>query len=412
MMKYILCIILFVGICANLSSQTTDLDSLALDAARFEAEIKYKLFFESVLNIIDNDLPIEDRYRSRSVLVELFENSNCNIFDIIDTRIQQSYKPHTYSFKLLDAEQNLPIYHKKFKFSNNFKFDTLAFRGMNREGEPSFGIYEADLFILEKLTNSAHIEKSLVNAPSFNAYESGLVKKVTFNLMHDKDGIYRLSINSISIHAKNERDYSDIRKQIEKNEYSWSDKSEEQYLKKLKQEAEKKGIELVPLIPEFETIIIDSILVKQMMIKDSTLYQPASFRDYVIPGIGHMKYGRGKTQRTFTSVTYGGIFVASAGYSIYSKIKSNQFYNNHIDAETFRLSDYNLSEANKHNKRFLISGGIAVLTWVSNAVHLRINDGKQRKLILQGKGSDRLELGYDINFSSEQGAGLSLNLAF
>jgi len=389
-----------------------DLDSIALDAAEVEAELKYKLFFESVLNIIDNDLPIEDRYRSRSVLVELFENTNSNIFDIIDTKFHQSYNPHTYSFKLLEAEKTLPIYHKKYKFSDDLKFDTLSFRGLNDLNKASFGIYEADLYVLEKLTTSSHIKKSILNAPSFNAYENGLVKKVRFRIMHDENDNYKLSIESISIHADVERDYKEIKNNIEQNEYDWSDKSSENYLIALQEEATNNGIELVPLIRDFDEIEIDSVEMRNFVGKDTSTYLPASFIDYIVPGIGHMKYGRRKSNRVIVTTAYGTVFATSLGYAVYSKIQANNYYNKHVDAETFRLSNENLALANKHNKRFIISGGISLLTWAANAVHLKINDGKQRQLIIKGKGIDKLELGYDLKFSQSDDLGLALNIYF
>jgi hypothetical protein len=105
-----------------------------------------------------------------------------------------------------------------------------------------------------------------------------------------------------------------------------------------------------------------------------------SFWDYVIVGKGHLKKGpKNNFARKATGYLYATSFISSTSYAVYSKIKSNKYYNQHLESETFRTSSSNLEEANKHNKRFLIFSGVSALIFSGQAAHLYIKNHRQKK---------------------------------
>ncbi|GLR15888.1 hypothetical protein [Portibacter lacus] len=386
--RAIIIIFLVFAFSFDCNGQTNDnatrLDSSALDSTQIvafqeEAFHFYNLFFESVLNMLDQDISMDDRYRSRSVLVGLFHNiSPQYISDIIDSYLPENYNPSQYSQAILEIDTESPIYYKKFKFGDDFSEVKTISKKLDSD-ESIIKVYTFYKYLLEGLITSGHIDASLVNKPSFNAYENDLLKSVEFRIDQNKNNTYELSLEYIKIEDKRNLNLAGVAKNIKKSKYDWSDKATEDFVKAAVDSATAKGIKLLPTIPPFEKIEIDQAYIDKISVKDSTKYQAPLAQDYLIPGIGHMKYGRYKTSRVSRTIFYSGLFVTSAGYSIYSKYKSNKYYNQHASAETFRIADSDLYNANKHNKRFLISGGIALGTFITNAAHIQLNHFIQLK---------------------------------
>ena len=99
-----------------------ELDSLDLLTFKEEAIHKYLTFFESTLNIIDLRLDISERYRSRSNMINLVENTNTKVDDIVRSPNPIFYTIFNYSAELLDASKNMPLFYKKFKYDTAFEF--------------------------------------------------------------------------------------------------------------------------------------------------------------------------------------------------------------------------------------------------------------------------------------------------
>lgn len=133
-----------------------------------------------------------------------------------------------------------------------------------------------------------------------------------------------------------------------------------------------------------------------------------SWQDYLIPGIGHFKRGKTRFSRDGLAYLYGGFFLASTTFSIYSKVQSNKFYSRHIGSETFRLAKVNLANADRHNKSFLVSAGISALLYATNAAHISIKDTNQR-ILRQEAIDEEIERKVDSDFCYQAKIGVSQN---
>lgn len=109
-------------------------------------------------------------------------------------------------------------------------------------------------------------------------------------------------------------------------------------------------------------------------------WEPVSELDLLIPGKGHLIRGQNKNNRRTRFVFYSTVFTASAAYGTYSYLQSKQYYNRHLQAETFRGMSLNYNRANNHHKRFVVATGIGVVTFLSNFIHIYIIDNKEKKL--------------------------------
>ncbi len=365
-----------------------ELDSIDLLSFKEEAKYKYLLFFESILNLIDTRLDVEDRYRSRSVMLGLFDNSTSTISDILYSPNPTSYDPYTYGYELLKGSQELPVLYKRFKYSDDFEFKRKSYKGVNLETDnKAYDIYEGEMFILEKLIKSTEIPPSLINNPTFNVYVAGLLKKVRFKIAHNGQREYELKITSIDILSPNNKayDHKKIIKSIELSNYKWSDQSEEEYVTLLTNEAIEKGV-----LPPADTLnkIKEAIIEKEinLVFKQDTLrYKKPKFVDYLIPGYAHIRYGLNDNSRFFKTILYGGVFVTSASLSVYNKIQSERSYNLHQNAITFRVSNDHYKYANTYHKRFIVGTGVAVASMIVNAVHLNYSHKSQMKKIDQSR---------------------------
>ena len=377
----LVCMVLSSGLLSQDEGVMTELDSIGLDGFEQESRYVYQLFFNSILNLIDDSLPLEDRYRSRLLILDLFENSGAQIRDMIDTPIPKNYNPSSYSLALLKAEKLLPVFYKRFKYSDDFQFNEISGKGMNEGSDILYSRYRGNLFVKEELLNSHHVNETILNSPSFNANENGFIKRIEFNVRQDFENEYFLSISKVVIldRINNSYNYKEISDSIEDSKYPWSDVAQEDYINSIIKEAEANGDEL--FIPELQASDLDTLLMTSLEGRDTTSYIEPKLVDYVIPGPGHMKYGKSKAFRATKTVLYSAVFVGATGYALYNKIKANEFQHNHISSETFRDASLNLEQARKFNHRYLIGGGVAVSSIAFNALHLKLKHTFQlRKL--------------------------------
>ena len=107
------------------------------------------------------------------------------------------------------------------------------------------------------------------------------------------------------------------------------------------------------------------------------VFDSLTFWDYALVGKGHLIRGRKKGVRYSFATAYAATFWASTGYAVYSKVRSENFYDQHKSSLTLRQQDELYDKANSHHKQFLISGGIAVTTFALQALHLKIKDSRE-----------------------------------
>lgn len=113
-------------------------------------------------------------------------------------------------------------------------------------------------------------------------------------------------------------------------------------------------------------------------------WQRPKILDYILVGKGHLKKGPEENElRKGIAYGYASTFTTAIGFAFYSKYKSDDYYSNYLQSVTLREGDLLYAKANKHHKRYLISTGIAGLTFLSQAIHLKIKDNVQEKRYLE-----------------------------
>lgn len=413
--SFLLLVLLLLFCRIDVRAQSEDnkavLDSSEIRSFQDQAYYYYNMYIESILNILDKDLSREDRYRSRSVLVDLFQTvSKKYISDIVDSEEIDHYNPSEYGFLLLSIDTDLPIYYKKYKFSDGFSpIDSISGK-LNKELNTFNHVYTFKKYVVERLINSKHIDKSLLNDDSFNAYKDDLLKSIEFRIDRKLNDDYALSLQNIRIIRDNNISYKGKKDEILGSEYDWSDKAEEDYANSIKQEAEVNGITLLPNVDDFVNIYVDTLELASLSNVDTTTFQQPTKFDYLIPGFGHMKFGKTKTERIVKTSIYSGIFITSASFAIYSKFQSDKYYNQHLDAETFRLSRSGLDRARFHNKRFLYSSGVAIVTLAASALHLNISYKIQLKRMKEaGYKHEPIHFGIKTSFTPSNLVSINLN---
>ncbi|HRI01381.1 MAG TPA: hypothetical protein PK006_10055 [Saprospiraceae bacterium] len=371
-----------------------ELDSTERESFKQEAFHKYITFFESTLNIIDGRLDINDRYRSKCVMTNLFENSNTTVTDILKSKDPVIYKIHNYTNELFIESPKMPLLYKKFKYDTTFSFKEANYKGLNVDTDKkAYKIYFGEMFVLEKLINSVNIPGSLLNDPTFNAYEEGVLKEVKFRIGHDQNKNYDLKIEGIKIIPKENKayNYQEIVDRIKKSPFPYSDKSEEMYIEALKDTIKQRDWEI-----DTSNFKGDSALLKKLETAEDKIelpkYQNPRAIDVLIPGYGHMRYGINKSYRIFKTATYSSLFIGSTAFAIYNKINANNVYKEHISAISFRESSKNYSKANQYHKKFIVSTGVAIGTFIANGVHIYFSHQKQQKRIQEAMKNRRNSL--------------------
>ena len=358
-----------------------ELDSLDLLTFKEEAKHKYLTFFESTLNIIDLRLDISERYRSRSNMINLVENTNTKVEDIVRSPNPIFYTIINYSAELLDASKNMPLFYKKFKYDTAFEFKSGVTARL--DGNRGYRVYNGSMYVLEKLINSINIPGSLLNEPTFNAYEEGVLKEVKFRIGHDQNKNYELKIEGIKIILKENKsyDYEKIVERIKKSAFPYSDKSEELYIAMLKDTVKQRGWKFDTIVQPNLDLAYDEIENIDTTTVEKLKYKSPRVIDIMLPGYGHMRYGLNKNARIIKTIGYSSIFISSSIFATYNKIASNNAYRNHISSTTFRESKVEYNVANKFHRKYIIGTGIAVGSFLANGVHIYISHQKQQSRI-------------------------------
>lgn len=390
---------LYMGIC--LSAQNNFKDTLSQDdIAGFKEELtfKYRLFFESVLNIIDNDSNIFSRRNARYLIISLFENERANVTDYLDNKYPETLTIHDYATRLFHLEQTLPLLDKRYKFSDSISVNP-SIKNINQKkyshlseeekADKFYQIYEGELFFLEEIISVQKVRKDV-----YDAVDRSVVKKIKFSLSHDENDHYKLFINSISIlDPRNRRyDYVGIKKEIQTSTSPWSDAADPVYLEDIKQEALQRGIVLVkdnaqPAEEEFN--------------KQNWYYDAPKAYDYLVPGLGHLRFGSDK-QRYTHSIAYGTSFLGSAALAVYFKNRAIRYKELSLQETAFAKAEEYQSLSEKQNKRFLLAGGVALGTYIGHIIHLSVKDSKQKNLIGKVISQSQIKLDIGPDFALQQ----------
>jgi len=338
-----------------------------------EIEFNYNLFHESIVNILDEELTLDQRYNSRFVLSELFATSTSTVEDYLDEDYYKSYKISEYSFKLFDLENVLPVIDKSYKFADSIKVSTntkdlrsiYSNLAISSRHDKVFRVYKGNVFFLERFTNSTKDEQ-------FDIYYREDLKRIGFRLIHDEFDEYELQFENIQFVRENSRDYSSIYDQVKKSVKPWSKEVEELTVAKVLQDAKDKGydIEIVDAnpIPDRQQVMQDSTIIAENVTPE---LRPIKFHEYLIPGLGH-SHLQGKFSRNFRKWAYVGTFVTSSGLSLYYWNRGNNQINmsNQVTLVDDQLMYKRRSDLN--HKRAIYFGIASGVVFVSNIINIEV----------------------------------------
>ncbi len=113
--------------------------------------------------------------------------------------------------------------------------------------------------------------------------------------------------------------------------------------------------------------------VRDTIYKGSEVY--LTFIDNVYPPYGITAFGKDKPFYIYSGLILGGIATTA-----YFKIRSNKFYNRHLNSETFRGAKTNYKEANDLHHAFIISAAATGAVYLTSLVDLKIRYAKYNKI--------------------------------
>jgi len=365
-----------------------------LELFKEDLQFKYRLFYESVLSIINDDFDIQTKYNSRSVLIDIFSTTKSTVADYLDYASVKTLPITKYSYELFELENRLPLYYKKFKLSDSMYVESST-KSINEEfidlpadqrNQKMFQVYKGKLFFIERIIDSK------IEGERFDFGQKEDLKYVSFRIIHNEDNEYEVEIESIDFVQRNNSayDYDKIKNEVLDSSKPWTDVAQKEYLSSIKDEAFDKGI-----IIKLPDDIVPSLAINPDILALATevnLLKPVKLKvwDYVIPGIGHLKFDDPKA-----ASVYGATFLGTLGAGVFYRWNSTKFYNMADELEL----EMNIGQSDLYNSRgdreitrsnvsFIAAGSIAFI----NLFHIGIRSSKKRKLLEEAQGLSSLEL--------------------
>lgn len=371
------------SIAAQESSFQKSLTDTEIEAFKEEMVFKYRLFFESVLNIIDNDNNIFSRRNAYYLISSLFDNEEANISDYLDNKHPETLPLKDYAQRLFMLENVLPLLDKRYKFSDsiyvqpnvndiNPKYGKLS---RAEQKDKFFKVYKGEVFFIEEIISVQRVRRDI-----FDAVDRNVVKKLSFKISHDEDGSYRLYITSISILDPRNRayDYKAIKSEIRSSSQAWSDSADPEYLKEIQSEALARGITLVG---EKKTNV-EALNTN----KNSWYYDSPTFWDYALPGYGHLRFGPDKV-RYRDAILHSVATLSTTGLAFYFHKKSNKYIDLYQQNASSESSSNYLLKSEDFKRRSRILTVSAVTSYLVDIIHLMSKNNKQKNLINKVIGS-------------------------
>lgn len=372
-------VFLFLQTIADAQESTFQKSLTQEEIQNFKEEMvfKYRMFFESVLNIIDNDNNIFSRRNAYYLINSLFANEEASISDYLDNKLPETLTLKDYGQRLFMLENVLPLLDKRYKFS-----DSIYVRPYVKDINPKyvdlsntdqkkklFQVYKGEVFFIEEIISVQKVRKDV-----YDAIDRNVVKKLSFEITHDQDDSYRLFITSISILDPRNRayDYKKIKHEIRSSAQPWSDKADPDYLKAIEKEALARGITLVGE----KKITYDGIDNN----KNSWYYESPTFWDYAIPGYGHLRFGADKV-RYRDAIIHTGTTLGSAGLAFYFHKKSNNYLNLYNENRSSESASVYRGRSMVFDKRSKVLAVTAIASYVVDMIHLFNKNKNQKNLI-------------------------------
>lgn len=370
-------------------------DSLKVSEEERELKIKGLVlekadtFITSTIALLDGAVNIDAKHDAREDIMELFDNQK-RILDYIEEDYPIYYSSEEYVLNLFYIHLLRYQYRKKYKLSDSVEIR----KGPKRSGLDSIITYKGHCFILEELTSSKTMDWC---GNSFTTTEK-YIRDIPFSCEIDTSHsppLTSIRFERIKFISENNYRYKELRKEIKKNKHEWKEVGF----------TRKNNEALDTQIPPEK--------------RNYAEYHPPVLKNYLVPGFASCYYTGNKTSNTLLSGVYSSVFVGSIAYSIYNKIEEKKQFDLYMQDRIIEDQNYHYHRMKKHKKYFLISGGVAVLTWITHLTHvasynkIQLNKTKTNDPDADlGMRSTPIMLKYEPMVSSDNGIGLSFTLNF
>ena len=389
---------------------SNELSEVQIEKFKRELTYNYQLFFESVLNIVDDQLDIKLRYNSRSLLLDLFSGTNATVTDQLDLDVPKSYRINEYTLRLFELENTQPILYRRYKFSDTIRVNTgpkgiktkYLKLSQQERNKKMFQTYNGKVFFVEEAINS-----TLKSDVDFTVEETRVLKKIDFRIIHDYNDQYTVEIEAIRIIDPNNKAYAyeELTKEVVSSSKDWSDTAEQDYLDQITSKAKAEGIFIK--VPEEQPV--DSLPEEYTTLDTFDFkYDKLKFTDYLVPGLGHSKLGsdRGKIilPALYSITTISGI---AAGI-YYDQRSRNQRSDASILVNQWEI-DQQIRRADRNSLRSKVAFGIGALSYITHIIHLKKKDNSKKALLKKAKYNDfgLNQIDFDVTPT-----GLSITMTF
>jgi len=354
-----------------------------IESFKEELEFKYRLFFESVLNIIDNDNSIFSRRNAYYLINNLFENEEAAITDYLDNRYPETLALKEYGPRLFQLENVLPLLDKRYKFSDSIKIVPIVkdiqmkyeHLSLENQKQKSYQVYQGEVFFIEEIISVQKVRKGV-----FDAIDRNIVKKLGFKLAHDAGDDYRLFISSITIldPRNNAYNYNQIKEEVRESSKPWSDSANPDYLKEIIVEAQRRGITLVGEKKEYSDDLSDQ--------KSGWYYDAPTFWDYLLPGYGHLRFGSDNV-RYRDAIIHAATTFGASGLAYHYNKRSQKYHDMYLGLRGSEGAEEVLAQSESYQQRSDILKVTAIASYIVDIAHLVSKNKRQKNLIYKVLGN-------------------------
>lgn len=349
---------------------------------------KADTFITSTIALLDGAVSVDAKHEARENIIELFDNQK-RILDYIEEDYPIYYSSEDYVLNLFYIHLLRYQYRKKYKLSDSVEIK----KGPTNPNSKNIS-YKGHCFVLEELTSSKTMDWCGNSFTTTERYIRDIPFSCEIDTSHSPP-LMSIKFERIKFISENNFRYKKLRKEIRKNEHKWKEVTF----------TRKSNEALDTLIPPEK--------------RNYAEYHPPSLKNYLLPGFASCYYSGNKATNNLLSGVYSGVFVGSIAYSVYNKIEERREFNLYKSDRIIEDQNQHYYSMKKHKQHFLISGGVAILTWVTHLTHVAsYNQIQLNKTKTDDPGIDvgtrtaPIMLKYEPMVSIDNGIGLSFILNF
>jgi hypothetical protein len=371
-----------------------ELDSARIADFEQQAIAQYRQLENFYSVLLSKHTLDEDKFYAKMLASKCFE-SGAIIYDIFEDG-KVALRQDEYFNALLAERGKKKIFAKDRRLITDSLQLTPSTADKNPDRKGLYRNYSGNIIYEEMHASSFIVDQDLIGDRSLNSSEVRIFKRLKTKIT-SPDGTrsaYKLFFEGIDILDRQSAEWPGLKKEARKSSEEFTAERE---------------IPVIPVDPKVMDSLYktDTFLIHELQRtspEDSLELSGLNFTDFMLPGIGHQKFGRNRHARNTRTVVYGALFVSGLTYTVVNKIQSDRYYRDHRTTTLIRELDRSYEKANSHHKRFIVGAAFTAAVWIVNAAHL---------LELQYKNTRGADSPVTtVTLNTENGPGLSLVYTF